>query len=271
MGGPYTDFAPWLARWELTPDGDPFGTPETGSRLLPVRAGDRPAILKLGASEDERRGSRVMAWWNGQGAAPVLAYDEVALLMIRAQAGRSLAEMARADDDAATRLICATVSELHRPRSAAAPEVPPLDRLFAALGRAAARDSRFGPAHHVAETLLAEPREPVVLHADVHHANILDFGPLGWLAIDPWGYVGERAYDYANILKNPDHPTRIAPGRLGRQARLIAEVARLELRRLLQWAFAHAALSVAWTMEDGRDPSRGLAVMQIAGAELGEV
>ena len=268
MTGPSTDFSPWLDRWRLEPDGEPFMTPETGSRLLPVRASGRPAMLKLGASDDERRGSALMAWWDGEGAAPVLAHDGTALLMLRAEGRRSLAELARQDDDAATRIICATVAELHRPRLAPPPELPPLDRLFAALERAANRDTRFTMAANVSRRLLADPREPVVLHADIHHGNILDFGAAGWLAIDPWGYAGERAYDYANVLKNPDHATRIAPGRLARQARVIAGAACLDLRRLLEWAFAHASLSVAWSIEDGRDPRPGLAMMEVARAEL---
>lgn len=268
MAAPSTDFSPWLGRWSLEPDGEPFGTPDTASRLLPVRARGRPAMLKLGATADERRGSALMAWWDGQGAAPVLAHDETALLMLRAEGGRSLADMAREDDDAATRIICATVAELHRPRAAPPSSLPPLDQLFAALGRAAALDSRFVEPAAVAERLLAGPRDLVVLHADIHHANILDFGPLGWLAIDPWGYVGERAYDYANVLKNPDHATRIAPGRLARQAGVIAKAADLELPRLLQWAFAHSALSVAWLIEDGRDPTLGFGMMEVARAEL---
>lgn len=43
-----------------------------------------------------------------------------------------------------------------------------------------------------------------VLHGDLHHGNVLDFGPLGWLAIDPKGLHGESGFDYANILSNPD-------------------------------------------------------------------
>ena len=37
----------------------------------------------------------------------------------------------------------------------------------------------------VARELLAAPRAVRALHGDIHHANILDFGPKGWLAVDP--------------------------------------------------------------------------------------
>ena len=36
-----------------------------------------------------------------------------------------------------------------------------------------------------ARALLAQPREVGVLHGDLHHGNVLDFGVRGWLAIDP--------------------------------------------------------------------------------------
>jgi len=107
-----------------------------------------------------------------------------------------------------------------------------------------------------------------VLHGDLHHANILDGGELGWLAIDPKGLFGERAYDYANILCNPDGPTAIAPGRLAVQAAVISEAARLPFERVLGWTHAHAGISAAWCMQDGFDPRAALAIAEIAAAEL---
>jgi streptomycin 6-kinase len=40
--------------------------------------------------------------------------------------------------------------------------------------------------------LLTTQREKVVLHGDMHHGNVLNFGSRGWLAIDPKGLIGER-------------------------------------------------------------------------------
>src|SRR5437016_2044345 len=60
-----------LDRWRLAPDGEPLIT--GSSALLPVRLDDAPAMLKVALHEEERRGGRLMAWWNGEGAARVLA------------------------------------------------------------------------------------------------------------------------------------------------------------------------------------------------------
>ena len=89
--------APWLSRWRLVPDGEPLVTPS--SVLLPVRSNGAPAMLKLATVDEERRGGAVLAWWDGDGAARVLAREGAALLMERVDGSRSLAETARAGGD----------------------------------------------------------------------------------------------------------------------------------------------------------------------------
>ena len=75
-------FEPWLKRWALVPDGAAIITP--GSRLLPVRQGDTPAMLKLADDAEEKYGNLLMTWWEGEGAASVLAHHKDGLLMERA-------------------------------------------------------------------------------------------------------------------------------------------------------------------------------------------
>lgn len=268
---PALGFQPWLDRWGLVPDGEAFTTEYTGSRLLPVRRGGQAAMLKIVVSEYERAGGDLMAWWGGQGAAPVLEKDDQALLLLRATGGRSLAEMASSgEDDEATAIICRTVNQLHRRRTVSPPLLPDLNERFGRQAeRARAHGGVLATAWTVVSELLASPRDVVVLHGDVHHGNILDFGAQGWLAIDPQGVVGERAYDYANIFKNPDPATGLAKGRLARQVVVASQAAALSPQRLLQWALAHAALSACWSLEDGMDPSFAIQVAEIAAAELG--
>ena len=116
--------------------------------------------------------------------------------------------------------------------------------------------------------LLAAPQEEVVLHGDIHHDNILDFGARGWLAIDPKGLRGERGFDFANIFCNPDRATALAPGRLAQRATLIAEAAGLKRKRLLQWVLAWAGLSAAWILSERLTPQVDLSVAAEAAAEL---
>lgn len=268
-----TAFQPWLDRWGLVPDGDAFSTPYTGSQLLPVRQNGVPAMLKLAHEAEERRGGGVMAWWDGQGAALVLAHEDEALLLERAMGAGSLIEMARCDDDGATRILCHAALGLHAPRPATPPaSLVPLGRWFAALAPAANRHGGvLIQAHAAAQALLADPREIGVLHGDIHHENVLDFGPRGWLAIDPKGLIGERGFDYANIFCNPDPLVAGPPERLRRQVEVVTEAAGLEPRRLLQWILAYAGLSASWTLGDAKDrdeASAALTIAEIAAAEL---
>ena len=258
----------YLARWGLAADGEAIFT--HASALLPVLRGGVQAMLKVAMHAEERAGARLMVWWDGDGAARVLEHDGDAMLMERALGPRSLAEMARdGRDDEASRILCATAGRLHAQRDRPPPELVPLARWFQALEPAAA--AHGGVLHTAAETareLLAAPREVAALHGDIHHGNVLDFGARGWLAIDPKGLVGERGFDFANLFCNPDPETATAPGRLARQADVVAASAGLERRRLLQWILAFAGLSAAWSLEDGDPPDLALAVAKLAAGEL---
>ncbi len=85
-----------------------------------------------------------------------------------------------------------------------------------------------------------------MLHGDLHHGNVLDFGERGWLAIDPKGLLGEAAFDYCNLLCNPSHERALAPGRLERQFGVVVEATGTEAARLADWLVAWSALSSTW-------------------------
>src|SRR5262249_7632148 len=157
----------------------------------------------------------------GDGAAPVIAHDDGVLLMERATGVQSLETMARSgEDDEATRIICAVADRLHAPRAKPLLEMIPLEQWFEALLRAgASHGGVLQKAHDTARELLADQQEVSVLHGDLHHGNVLDFGDKGWLAIDPKRVIGDRGFDYANIFCNPDAgffdrnaPVATAPG-----------------------------------------------------------
>jgi len=102
-------------------------------------------MLKLSCEEEERHGGVLMEWWDGEGAARVLARDETALLLERAVGLDSLADMARAwRDDEACRILCATAARLHAPRAKPLPEMIPLAQWFRELEPAAAKHCEVG-------------------------------------------------------------------------------------------------------------------------------
>lgn len=266
-------FDTYLHRWDLVPDGPPLVT--RAARLLPVRHGGRPAMLKLSVEKDEREDGVLMAWWAGDGAARVLARDEEALLLERATGPRSLAGMARrGQDDEACRILCAVAARLHAPRAQPLPQLIPLAQWFQELEPAAATQGGIlARCADAARGLLAEPRDMGVLHGDLHHDNVLDFGARGWLAIDPKRLWGERGFDFANIFTNPDladpaRPVATLPGRFARRVEVVTEAAGMERRRLLLWILAWAGLSAAWFLGDGDPAAIDLEIAALAAAEL---
>jgi len=271
--GRATMFEPYLGRWGLIADGPPMAA--RAGHLLPVRYGGQAAMLKIANEEEERRGGAVLSWWDGDGAARVLAIDGPALLLERAEGLCSLAEMARAgEDDEACRVLCRVAGRLHTPRHKPAPPLVPLQEWFGALWPAA--ESHGGILLRSAETareLLADPREPCVLHGDLHHGNVLDFGARGWLAIDPKALIGDRGFDYANIFTNPDlddptRPVATEPERFARRLEVVCEAASLERKRLLQWILAWTGLSAAWYLGDGDPADIDFRVAHLAAAAL---
>ena len=264
-------FSTWVSRWRLTADGAPIAT--RTSRLLPVRTSENlPAMLKIALISEEKSGAAYMVWRAGEGAARVLAHEGDALLMERATNARSLSELAREDrakDDEATKSLCAVIEALHRPRRAPPASLIPLESRFKSLFEAGRRSGgTLELAAAKSRELCANFREVRELHGDVHHGNVLYFGERGWLAVDPKGLVGERAFDYANLFCNPDPVTAREPGRLARLVPVVCEASGLEPRRLLEWVVAWSALSAVWMVEDGEAAEPDLAITEAALAEI---
>ncbi|NTX78571.1 3'-kinase [Serratia proteamaculans] len=260
---------PYMQRWQLQPDGQAFET--HSSLLMPVRYQGAAAMLKIAREQEEKFGGLLMCWWQGEGAARVLAWHEDGILLERAQGRLSLAQMVRdGEDRQATAILCQVVARLHVPRAEPLPELIPLDQWFNSLWPAAqAHGGMLRLSATVAAELLTSPREQTVLHGDIHHDNVLDFAERGWLAIDPKRLYGERAFDYANIFCNPNYGIATDPDIFLCRVDQVCLLAGLERQRLLQWILAWAGLSAAWFMEDGEAADIDFRVAEQAARALG--
>lgn len=265
--------APWRERWQLDPDGEAFST--ASSVLQRVRRGGDAFFLKVATAEEERAGGAVLAWWSGDGAAAVIEAAGDAVLLERATGACDLVQLSRsgaAGDDEATRILCRAGRRLHAAGTGPRPDgLFDLRRWFRDLLQRgdAAGDDLFVVAARVAEELLRHPDGDVVLHGDLHHGNVLDFGSRGWLAIDPKPLHGDPGFDVANILCNPDLATALAPGRLERAVAVITAETGLSEDRVLRWALAWGALSTVWSELDGTASTSATGVAQRARALLG--
>ena len=170
-----------------------------------------------------------LEWFSGRGGVRVLAVGRGVALIERA--GAPLV-----DDEAAPAVAAEVMAALWRPGGG----FPHVSEFVTALtGRPAA----------VFAELCDSMGEEVVLHGDLHHENILRSGD-GWIAIDPKGMVGEREYETGAFIRN--HGTRCDDQ--------LAEALGLDVRRIRLWSWAQAHLAAAWSVEDGEDPARWLAV-----------
>lgn len=113
------------------------------------------------------------------------------------------------------------------------------------------------PAHMIdraittTEYLLNTQTDPVLLHGDIHHDNILWGGDRGWITIDPKGLIGERGFDIGTWMHNPiGFGLRPDFERLLRE-RIAVFAAQLALdpHRIAQWSFMFLVLSMCWWTE----------------------
>ncbi len=254
----------YLKRWDVHPDGEAMSTPS--SWLVPGLWRDRRVMLKVARVEEEARAGLVLGWWD-RAAVAVHEVDDRAVLMDLATGDRDLARMSLDGlDDEATIILCQSVSALHAVSRTKAPphDVIPLAQWFRGLIDPATRAPAIprGPAIEraaaIARDLLEATGEEVVLHGDIHHANVLDFAGQ-WLAIDPKGLIGDRAFDYANIFCNPDTATAIA--NFPRRLAIVSEHSGIDQQTLRSWITAWCALSASWTMESGGTPWTAQAIL----------
>ena len=250
--------AAYLRIWDLELEGDPWSTPSSHIALVRRRSIAFCAVLKVPLVEEERLGSRVLDWWAGEGAARVYAIDDHgAVLMERATPGAALRSMAESaspptykSDIDATRTLIAATQRLHQHWQTAPPPqgLIPLQRWFRELFSWADQvGGYFTRAAAIAKELLDHQRDCRVLHGDIHHENVLWFGPeRGWLAIDPKGLFGDPAFDYVNLLTNPGRGVMLRPERFEQHADLISSSTGIACERLLRWTVAWAGLSAAW-------------------------
>lgn len=254
------NLARYLDQWMLEAPRPLAHTPTADVYIVSWEAGD--AVLKILTplgQKDEADGTTALRYFAGDGAVRLLREDTGACLLEYA-AGESLLQTVKAGrDDAAAEIIGQVLNRLHAPRDTPPPPLRDLARYFKSLFDKADHGDIFRQAAATAEKLLSSPRDVTVLHGDIHHENILQ-SSRGWVAIDPKGVVGERTFDAANALCNPARLPQLVQDqkRLLKQAAILADTMGIDRARLLDFGFAFAGLSAAWSMEDGQDPAHAL-------------
>ena len=249
----------WLARlpslvadaasaWQLDV-GDPFEPGGNVGWVAPVRRADgSDAVLKVECpGHPNPWAAKGLRHWAGRGAARLLDSDEArqVLLLERCVPGTNGDEL---DVATANDVVASVLAELHAVEPPAAHEFESLAMLVERF-RETMWDwfDRFerpvdrGVVAHADElftSLASSSTDTVLLHGDLGPSNVV-LSARGWLAIDPYPVLGDRAFDVGHSLSRCD---------LGDARQHVAFAAdRLDLdgRRIAGWTFAccvHVAL-----------------------------
>ncbi|WP_435058086.1 aminoglycoside phosphotransferase family protein [Streptomyces sp. bgisy060] len=194
-------------RWDCTPDGEPlYGG--VGIVVPVLRRTTEPAVLKVSFPHPENRFEPdALTAWGGRGA--VLLHerddDRYAMLLERAHP-TTLAQATQGDEVAA---IAGSVSRrLAVPAPAGLPRLHDRAAAWEEQLRRDARDfpdalpSRTVQAATVTVRELAHHQPDTLIHGDLNARNILAGTREHWLAVDPKGWVGDRAYDCGTLTKS---------------------------------------------------------------------
>jgi streptomycin 6-kinase len=248
-------------RWSLEV-GPPFAALSYNYVAPAVRADGAEVVLKVGIPHPELMTEiEALGLYDGHGIVRLLDADreQGALLLERLKPGVPLSALE--DDEMATSIMAQVMRELWRP-APVSHSFPTLPKWTAALHRLRPHfDGGSGPFPPAliaeAETLFAElmasAAEPVLLHGDLHHDNILTAERRPWLALDPKGVVGEPAFEVGAMLHNPlpQLLQRPNPGRvLARRVDQLAEELGIDRARIRAWGIVYAVLSAWWDYED---------------------
>jgi streptomycin 6-kinase len=174
------------------------------------------------------------------------------------------------DDAEATSIAASVMKRLRRPVSEEEARLFPtvgdwaqgLGKLRERFGGGTGpfREGLVDQAEQLYAELLPSMGEPVLLHGDLHHYNILAAEREQWLAIDPQGVIGEAEYETGALLRNPT-PDVVSepdlPRLLARRMDQLAEELGYSRERIWGWAVAQAVLSAWWYIDDEShgDPS----------------
>ncbi len=248
-------------RWslEVLP---PFA-PLSYNYVAPAVQGDGSAVvLKVGMPHPELLTEMAaLRLYDGRGIVALLHSDRElgAMVLERLSPGVPLAD--HPDDEQSMIIAAEVMRQLWQPVPAEHP-FPHVADWAAGLGDLR---QQFGgttgplPSRLVetAETLFREligsMAEPMLLHGDLHHWNIVTAERQPWLALDPKGVVGEPAYEVGALLRNPIPYFLAKPnpaGLLARRVDLLSELLGFDRQRIVAWALAQAVLAAWWSLDD---------------------
>ncbi|WP_374455872.1 aminoglycoside phosphotransferase family protein [Nocardioides sp.] len=257
-----------LEEWRLTPVGESLHG--FCSVVVPVTDADGArAALKVSFDGDEESLHEGLALqkWGGDGAVRLLRADpRRRALLLDWLPGPDLG-------DAWDVEACEVVGDLYRRLHV--PALPQLATVASYVERWLRELDDLGrdlpvPRRYVEQALslgpdlLADERTHVVVHGDLHYANVMADDAGEWLAIDPKPMAGDAHYEPAPMLWNRMDELS-GPGAVGsvrdglrRRFHALVDAAGLEEDRARDWVVVRMVLNAGWAVQDARRAGRAL-------------
>ncbi|MET9216738.1 MULTISPECIES: aminoglycoside phosphotransferase family protein [unclassified Nocardia] len=250
-----------LDLWSCVPDG-PTMHGEVGI-VVPVRPRALPpAVIKISYPRpDIRHEPDAFTVWNGRGAVHLHERDDDRCAMLLERAGATLATVT--DPEKAIAIQGALTRRLAVEAPAGLPRLSDQARDWARSIRATTATLGDPLPGRVVDAALATlrdlgPDQPnLLVHGDLHDANVLASEREPWLAIDPKCVVGDPARDALDVIRSPrfDRELRAAnpKARILRLLDIYCDAAELDPVRVRRWTQAGAVREALWGRVDG-DP-----------------
>lgn len=219
--------------------------------------GDNPVVLKMGLDYASlSREAFALKCFSGFGGVKLIAEDQGLLLLEQAIPGTSLKSYFPNKESKAIEISCNVMKTLHKaPIPDDHPFVHIKDWLSALDKEWDIPADKLEKARELRTHLLQTAGPDVLLHGDLHHANILK-NASEWTVIDPKGVIGEQSYEAAVFICNPipdllKHKSALQI--IHKRINAFATSLRVSPDRIRDWCFVQAILSWIWALEDGCD------------------
>lgn len=215
---------------------------------------NRAVILKIGIDiAGLAHEAAALKAFSGFGVVEVIVESERVLLLERAVPGNSLRSYFPLKDEEGIQIICDVMNRLHQAPLPIS-EFPGIEDWLMVLDKEWDIPLDYlQKARTLRDQLLATSTEPVLLHGDLHHDNVLQQGD-GWLVIDPKGVMGEPTYEVAAFIRNPISEIwsmKNINDLVKKRIASFAKVLHLDSKRIQDWCFVQAILAWVWVLEDG--------------------
>lgn len=203
------------------------------------------------------REAKALQIFAGFGAVNVLEHEPGALLLERALPGTSLKKFFPQKDLDAVKIVCTIIKKLHQAPIPPNHSFPHIKDWLTHLDKEWDIPHEYLVKAQTMKDFLFQTSGPdVLLHADLHHDNILKHSN-EWVVIDPKGVIGDPAYEPAAFIRNPtpellqdDDAHRCISNRIEAFSQKLG----IDPNRIHAWCFIQAVLAWIWALEDNTDP-----------------